>query len=151
MHILSAIPLWVFPLLVALIAIGLRASRDRSAPVWLYYALPALALLSLFRALSLGPVAVGTLAMAWLAGTALGHALQPRWTVARSGPRIELRGEWLTMGTVLSLFIANFTAGMALGMAPTLAHGSVFGLFYGLFCGMLSGTLMGRTLSILRA
>lgn len=151
MQILSAIPLWVLPLLAALIAIGLRASRDRSAPVWLYYILPALALLSLLRALALGPVAVTALGVAWFAGIALGQRLQPRWTIARQGARVTLRGEWVTMATVLSLFLANFAAGMTQNIAPALAQGPTFGLIYGLFCGTVSGSLAGRSLSLLRA
>lgn len=146
--ILSAIPFWVYPLLLGLIVLGARANRDRSSSVLLIYALPLLGLLSLNRALGLGDLATTALAMSWVIGGAIGYALQPRWTIARNARRVQLRGEKLTMVTVLILFSANFGAGMTLGMAPDMAQSALFGEIYGLISGGLAGTLAGRALSV---
>ena len=94
--ILSAIPLWVFPLLFGLIWLGTRAARDRTVSPWLVYTLPLLGLLSLFRALGLteAEIALMALFLSYLAGTGLGYWIQPRWIVARSagrGPRRDDR------------------------------------------------------------
>ncbi|WP_425099782.1 hypothetical protein [Tropicibacter sp. S64] len=149
-QILANIPLWVFPLLVLLVALGLRATRDRTAPVWVLYLMPLLGLLSLSRALSLGPVALAALLAGWGLGVLTGLWLQPRWTMARQGMRVTLRGESVTVCTVLGLFLVNFAAGMVQGMAPALAAGAEFGLGWGLLAGLLSGSLAGRALSIAR-
>ncbi|MCT4553128.1 MAG: hypothetical protein N4A53_00405 [Pelagimonas sp.] len=149
-HILSAIPLWVVPLLFGLIFLGRRAQFERSSPVFLIYALPLLGLLSLNRAISLGDLASAALLAGWAAGVALGLRLQPRWSLSRSQRRVQLRGEHLTMVTVLGLFALNFAAGMAQGMAPNLATGTMFGGLFGAVAGGLSGSLAGRAIHIAR-
>ncbi|WGW03879.1 hypothetical protein [Tropicibacter oceani] len=148
--ILSTIPLWVFPLLLGLIVLGLRALGDRSSPVLVIYALPLLGLLSLNTASRLGWAAVLALALAWVVGAGLGHAAQPKWTVSRSARRVVLRGEAVTMVTILTLFVVNFAVGMTQGIAPDLAGGILFAAGYGSIAGLLSGSLAGRALSVWR-
>lgn len=147
---LSAVPLWVFALLIALIILGRRAQQDRSSPIALIYALPLLGLLSLNRALDLGEVATTTLLMGWASGVFAGYILQPYWALSRSGKRVELKGESVTLATVLTLFASNFAAGMAQAMASDLSTTVTFGLIYGVFGGVLSGSLAGRALFIAR-
>ena len=152
--ILSAIPLWVFPLLFGLIWLGTRAARDRTVSPWLVYTLPLLGLLSLFRALGLpeADIALMALFLSYLAGTGLGYRIQPRWIVARSAGRVHLRGEWVTMTTILGLFTLNFATGMSQGMtqgmAPALADGAGFAVGFGTLAGLMSGSLLGRALRV---
>lgn len=147
---LSHIPLGVFPLFIGLVALGLYARRDRVSRVLLINALPLLGIMSLIRAVALGLPAIAALALGWAIGTALGQHLQPHWTVARDTYRVALRGETVTMITVLGLFIVNFAAGMIHGIAPQQAESAIFGLFYGGIAGTLSGSFAGRTLYIAR-
>jgi len=148
--ILSAIPLWVFPLLFGLIWLGTRAARDRTVSPWLVYTLPLLGLLSLFRALGLTEANIALIALfvSYLAGTGLGYRMQPRWIVARSAGRVHLRGEWVTMTTILGLFTLNFATGMTQGMAPALADGARFAVGFGTLAGLMSGSLLGRALRV---
>lgn len=148
--ILSAIPLWVFPLLFGLIWLGTRAARDRTVSPWLVYTLPLLGLLSLFRALGLteADIALIALFLSYLAGTRLGYWIQPRWIVARSAGRVHLRGEWVTMTTILGLFTLNFATGMSQGMASALADGTGFAVGFGTLAGLMSGSLLGRALRV---
>jgi hypothetical protein len=148
--ILSAIPLWVVPLLFGLILLGTRATRDRTVSPWLVYTLPLLGLLSLFRALGLteADIALRALLLSYLAGTGLGYRMQPRWIVARSTGRVHLRGEWVTMTTILGLFTLNFATGMTQGMAPALADGVGFAVGFGTLAGLMSGSLLGRALRV---
>lgn len=150
MQILTAIPLWVLPLFLALLLIGLRARKERSTPVIVLCLLPLLGVLSLMRGLALGPVALAALALGWTVGVWIGASLQPRWTLARTGSRVHLRGESVTLVTMLTLFAANFAGGMVQGMAPEVASGPVFGLGWGLLAGLLSGSYAGRALAVLR-
>ena len=52
---ISNIPIWVLPLFIVLFIVGLRASKDRSAPILLIYLLPLLGLLTLRNITSLAP------------------------------------------------------------------------------------------------
>lgn len=148
--ILSAIPLWVFPLLFGLVWLGSRARKTRAVSPWLVYALPMLGLLSVNRALGLAEAAVIALILAYLAATFWGYRAQAAWVIRREARRVHLRGEWVTMVTVLSLFGVNLAAGMVQGMAPALAGGTPFAIGFGLLAGALSGSLMGRALRVAR-
>jgi len=146
--ILTQIPLWVFPVFLGLLWLGARASRPRRAPVLLIYALPLLGLLTLSRALGMGELAAGALALGWLAGAAAGWAMQPRWTVARDARRVDLRGEWVTMATIMALFWGNFALGLAEGIAPVSTAAPGLAVAFGLIAGAVSGTLAGRALRV---
>jgi hypothetical protein len=150
--LLSAIPIWVFPLLAGLIWLGRRATRDRSVSVWLIYALPLLGLMSLNRALGLplAEVALTALVIAYLVGSALGFAVQPMWIVARDASKVRLRGEWVTMITLLGLFSLNFAAGMMHGMNPRMTDAMIPTLVFGAAAGLLSGSLAGRAICVAR-
>lgn len=146
--ILTAIPLWVLPLFLGLLVLGARATRDREVSVLLVYALPLLGLLTVNRAQGLGEGAVLALLLGWVPGAALGWALQPRWTLARSANRVRLRGEWATMATIMALFWGNFALGMAAGAAPEVTGGMGIALAFGGLGGALSGTLAGRAIRV---
>lgn len=150
--ILSAIPLWVFPLLFGLVWLGSRASKTRTVSIWPVYALPLLGLLSLNAAqgLAQAETALTALVVAYLAGAVWGYRAQTAWVIRRDARRVHLRGEWVTMVTILSLFVLNFATGMVQGMAPALAGGTVFAIGFGALAGVLSGSLMGRALRVAR-
>lgn len=148
LSILTQIPLWVFPVFLGLLVIGARASHERSAPVLLIHALPLIGLLTLHRAQEMGEAAVAALALGWLAGAALGWALQPRWTIARDARRVRLRGEWVTLASVMILFFSSFALGMAEGIAPGSTASNGLALAFGLGAGAVSGSLAGRALRV---
>jgi|AntRauMFilla1563_2_1112583.scaffolds.fasta_scaffold19861_2 hypothetical protein len=66
---LTGAPLWVWPLLVVLVAVGLRSLRARTVPVALVYGLPALGVMAL-------RTVAGLPAQGWIWGVfALAYAL----------------------------------------------------------------------------
>lgn len=150
--ILSAIPLWVFPLLFGLIWLGMRSSRDRAVSPWLVYALPLLGLLSVSRAqgLAMAEPALAALAGTCALGAIWGYHMQPRWIIARDDRHVHLRGEWISMATILCLFGLNFATGMAQGMAPAVTSSAGFALAFGMLAGLPSGSLLGRALRVAR-
>lgn len=152
LSIFSAIPLWVFPLLIGLLWLGRRATRSRAVTPLLIYALPLLGLMTLDRAMALplAELALGVLVPAYMLGAVLGYALQPRWIVARDARKVHLRGEWATMITIMGLFCLNFAAGMLDGMAPALTDSLALTLLYGGIAGLFSGSLAGRALRVAR-
>lgn len=155
MTILSAIPLWVWPLFVLLLVVGLRATRPRRAPVALFLALPLLGALSLRSLAALpapGPAQVWTVwALALAAGGLAGYRLQRRWLIDRQGAFVTLRGEWLTLVVVMVIFWSNFVTGLLGAMAPDLAASPVFGTALALVLGLCAGSFAGRALRVLRA
>lgn len=148
----SAIPLGVFPLFFGLIWLGHRASRDREVSTTLIYALPLLALLSLNRALSLpeSEAVLSAMIPAWTVGAFWGYRAQKHWAIRKSEGRVQLRGEYVTMGVLLGMFTVNFVAGALRDIAPEIIESLGFSLGFGGLSGVLSGTFFGRALRIAR-
>lgn len=146
-------PLWIWPLLVLLLFIGWRATRDRSAPRALIYALPAMVVLTLatLARLEVGGwvwlVALG----AWLIGARLGLALQPRWTLGHDGTRVRLRGEWVTMSTIMGLFWLSYAHGVLAAVAPEITGSLAYAISLPAVLPLLSGSLAGRAISVARS
>lgn len=153
MTIISNIPLWVWPLFVLLLVVGLRATRPRRAPLALIMALPLLGVLSL-RALAAlpSPQIVWSLwALGLLIGVLLGYRLQARWLIARQGAWVQLRGEWLTLVVMMVIFWSNFTLGMATAIAPGVIALPVIQGVVALILGACAGTFLGRAIRTFRA
>lgn len=153
MTILSNIPLWVWPLFVLLLLVGLRATRTRRAPLVLILALPLLGALSL-RALSALPdpqIVWSLWPLGLLTGTLLGYRLQTRWLIARQGAWVHLRGEWLTLILTMVIFWSNFATGMAQAITAALVAGLAFQAGLALLLGGCAGTFLGRAIRTLRA
>ena len=53
--IITETPVWVWPLFLLLLAVGLRARHERFVPVGLFYGLPLLGLSALNAVLGLSP------------------------------------------------------------------------------------------------
>lgn len=146
-------PIWVWPLLIVLLFVGLRATRKRSSSIFLYYGLPFLAILSM-RTVFIQPnqmTAWLCFLSAYAAGAALAYRWQSRWLVEKSGNRISLRGEWVTLITVMIIFWSNFANGMVLDIAPAAQNSLIFTAIFTATIGWASGTFLGRTLYVLRS
>ena len=81
LQFIAGAPLWVWPLLALLIMIGLRATRRRTTPAWLFYLLPLLVAINLVRLFQLDPVPSVWAAyfLAYAIGAAAGAATQKHW------------------------------------------------------------------------
>jgi uncharacterized membrane protein len=109
-------PVWVWPLLVALVALGISRMREREMPVWRLLLLPALLVsVSVLTALFGGLNAAALLALS--AGMALG-AMVGWWTMRDvevhrlAGNRVRVRGESVSLMAILAIFASRFAAGM---------------------------------------
>ncbi len=153
MAFLSNAPIWVWPLFLALLFLGLRSTRTRRVPVALIVALPFLGLLSLRNLAGLNvPSLVWPLwAVAVLLGALAGHALQKRWLIRREGAFAQVKGEWLTLIVVMLIFWSNFVFGAVEAAAPGLKSGPAFVIPMALILGACAGSFAGRAIRILRA
>jgi hypothetical protein len=151
--IATGAPLWVWPLLAVLVLLGLRSTRSRVSPVLPFYLIPFLAILAVraVAALHATPELWGLFAASYAMGAVLGWRVQPRWIMGRDDRRVALRGEALTLVTILTVFLANFALGTMQAVAPQVAAGTGFRAGFVLIVGLVAGLFLGRTLAILRA
>lgn len=148
--IATGTPVWVWPLLAVLSAIGFAATRERVSPVWAYYFIPLMGVFAVRAVAGLSPAVEiwGLLGAAYLAGAVAGWRVQPRWIIERAGMRVRLRGEALTLATILTVFAANFVVGTVQAVAPDVAGSTGFQIGFVLVEGIASGLFLGRTLAI---
>ena len=157
MNILFQIPVWVWPLFVGLLIVGFRSTHARRAPVWVFYLLPLLAFILIVRVWSmaqthpLGGWLYGIMLLFLGMGIVLGFRLQPRWIEGRSAHHVHLRGEWVTLMTVMGIFGLNFIMGMIGGVAPDMLQGVTVPVVYIGIVGVLSASLTGRALAVAKA
>ncbi|KAF0137027.1 MAG: Uncharacterized protein FD152_723 [Xanthobacteraceae bacterium] len=148
MPILTAAPLWVWPLLALLMVLGLRSRQERTLPMAVVYLLPAIGLLTLPTLLAL-PHAVVALAahvVAYGAGAATGYRLQGRWLLAKRDGRVRIAGENLTLVGMMTLFSAKFVHGSTMAAAPAAISSGAYGMAFAAVTGLAAGLLGGRAL-----
>ncbi len=152
-QVFSGAPLWVWPLLVLLLVIGFNAMRTRQTLALPIYFLPLLGLLSLNSvnniATSAGIWAVFLLA--YLGGAFFGYRFQASRLLSKTGKRVHLTGEGLTLVVILILFSANFVVGVLTAVAPDILASAYFQGGFAATLALASGSFLGRALFILRA
>jgi len=152
MEILTKTPVWVWPLFVLLVVIGLRAAHDRWVPATVIYFLPLLGLLSINNMLALpNQVVVWVLFIAVYAlGLLFGVRLQGAWLLGRKGHRIHVSGEWVTMTTIVAVSLASFFNGLLVAIAPEVV--ALPAVYLGLTAlkGFISGIFIGRAICVWR-
>lgn len=153
MTFVSNIPVWVLPLFLWLLFLGLRATRTRTVPIVLICALPLLGLLTVRNIASLAPpLWIVMLALAvYIFGAWLGMRAQRKWIIARHGMKLEVRGEWVTLAAMMVLFLAGFALGAATAIAPGIAANVVFAAAFCSVTALVSGQFLGRAIASFRA
>ncbi len=149
---LTGAPVWVWPLLLLLILVGLRARQARSVPVVLIYLLPLLGLLALRSTAALPADNWIWLVFGggYAAGVWAGHHLQARWVRAREGARVRLAGENLTLVVMMVIFWANFAGGVLREVAPAVYGMAAFQVILVLLVAASAGSFAGRALRVWR-
>lgn len=152
-NILTNAPVWIWPLLILLILIGLRASKDRSAPIWLICSLPLLGLLSLnaVNGLTPNPGIWLVFALLYLLGAVLGLGFQRRIILEKTASRVTLRGEWLTLVVLMAIFWMNFVGGFLNAVFPAVYASWVFHAIFAAAAGLSAGSFMGRAVAAIKA
>lgn len=145
-------PVWVWPLLAGLIFIGLRAAREREVAVGVFIAFPFFGLISLGAMIRAGaPVAGWTaFALALGAGALAGDRYQGGVLLSRGRRTVRVRGEWMTMATVMAIFWTSYALGVASALTPELVATLPIALGSAALSGVVSGLFAGRALRVLR-
>lgn len=153
LEIARNVPLWVPPLFVLLLVLGLKARHRRDVPVVLIYLIPLLSILSLRTLMGLPagawiwPVFMGLLGL----GIWAGHRTQLRYLISRQGWRVTVAGEWMTLVLLMSVFSLNFAVRVLGTVAP---HSMTFWpvhLLVAMALGIVSGMFVGRAFCVWRA
>lgn len=155
-QIVTRAPLWVWPLLAALIALGLSQTKRRQVSLARVTILPvAMAGFSVWGTVSsfgATPAVIGL----WLAAMLIVLSI-----LFQSGPprlasydattrRFDLPGSWVPMLLILGIFITKFSVGAALSVQPVLKYQVPFILTATLVYGIFSGLFAGRAARLLR-
>ena len=147
--IFSHTPLWVWLILAALVALGLRQARDHAvAPARLWIQPVVLGALSLSGTVS----AFGAQALplaGWLAGVLLGVAANqqlrlPRLVQLLPDGRLSIGGSWVPMALLMLIFWLRYVVAVSLTMSPSLAGEPVFVALAGALYGAASGLFGAR-------
>lgn len=152
MSVFTGAPVWVWPLLAGLLALGLHAARDRESPVLPFYLLPLLGVLSLATASRMSegwPVWLG-FGAAYAVGAMAGYRMQGRWIRGRMPGRVALRGEWVTLSVIMLLFWTSFGWNVAAVLAPQAMAALAPQLVWAVLAGLAAGSLPGRGLRVAR-
>jgi len=153
--ILQHTPVWVWPLLAALLALGLRQAFPRTVTLRRAMLLPvAMLALSLWGVISV--FGSGPALAAWALGglTAAswsmhgGGARSVRWSAAEQSFRLP--GSWVPLMLILGIFCTKFGVGMSLAQHPELRSADSFALGASLVYGVFSGLFAGRALGLWR-
>lgn len=143
-------PFWVWPLLLVLIAAGLRLSRTRSVPPTpvivisgVMLSVSLLGVISVFHASALALLAwLSLLVLTLIACRQWGY---PRgWHYDAHTKRLHVPGSWWPMILFLLIFSLKFAVGMALSLRPQWALQTRFLLPVSALYGLLSGIFAAR-------
>ncbi len=159
MQTLQHIPVWVFGLLIGLIALGLLQTRTRHIPkqrlLGINIALTVFTLVGVVQQWRPTPwLALGLLSWAAscaLVGWALGQGPAPAGASYNADTRrYTAPGSWLPLALFMAIFACKFVVGMLTATAPEHIHSLNAAIGISAVYGLFSGVLNGRALRLLK-
>ena len=159
MNTLQHIPVWVFFLLLGLIAMGLQQTRTRQLRskrlLGISIALTMFTLVGVVQQWRHTPwLALGLLSWAatcWASAWALGQGAAPQG--ARYNPETRhftVPGSWLPLGLFMTIFACKFVVGMLSATAPEHIQSVQAAIGISALYGLFSGLLNARALRLLK-
>lgn len=146
-QIVTNTPLWVWPLMMLVVWLGVLGLRSRTLPLWRLAILPVVGLVLSSAGIGQSPQPALAL-VAWLAALAvaapLGFLLGHRRAVRRlDDGRLEIAGGWFMLVFGLSIFAVRYALGVIFGMAPGLRTDPVWIALAGGVGGFVAGIGLG--------
>ena len=110
--------------------------------------LPLLGLLSAnaVNSLSLSGFMWGAFTAAYLVGALAGFSFQRRVISYKSAGRVTLKGEWITLITLMTIFWMNSTGGIVKAVSPDTFSASGFHMAFAAIAGLAAGSFIGRAM-----
>jgi hypothetical protein len=159
MQTLQHIPVWVFALLLGLIALGLVQTRTRHIRkqrlLGINIALTVFTLVGVVQQWRLTPwLALSLLswaAMGLLVAWALGQGAAPEGaSFEPETRRFTVPGSWLPLTLFMTIFACKFAVGMTTAMAPDLLDSLSAAIGVSALYGLLSGVLNAKAWRLLK-
>jgi hypothetical protein len=159
MQTLQHIPVWVFALLIGLIALGLVQTRTRHIRkqrlLGINIALTVFTLVGVVQQWRLTPwLALSLLswaAMGLLVAWALGQGAAPEGaSFEPETRRFTVPGSWLPLTLFMTIFACKFAVGMTTAMAPDLLDSLSAAIGVSALYGLLSGVLNAKAWRLLK-
>ena len=154
-QIVANTPLWVWPLMVFVLWLGLQGLRPRVIPVWRLAILPAVSLATSLGGIaqSANPVWAATgWALALLAFLPLGWVFGQNRAVRLlpEDARVEIAGGWFALVFGISIFAVRYAMGVLFGVLPALRGEALWIYLSGAVGGMVAGIGIGWLANLLR-
>lgn len=154
-QIVANTPLWVWPLMVFVLWLGVQGLRPRVIPWWRLAILPAVGLATSLGGIaqSANPVWAATgWALALFTFLPLGWALgQDRPVRRRAGDgRLEIAGGWFALLFGVSIFAVRYALGVLFGVLPALRAEPFWICLSGAVGGTVAGIGIGWLANLLR-
>jgi hypothetical protein len=159
MQTLQHIPVWVYFLLMGLIALGLQQTRTRHIPMrrllGINIALTLFTLVGVVQQWRPTPWLLPGL-LSWavscaLVAWALGQGPAPAGaSYETSSRRFTVPGSWLPLALFMAIFACKFVVGMLSATAPEAIHSMQAAIGISALYGLFSGVLNARALRLLR-
>ena len=154
--ILQNTPLWVWGVLVGLLALGLLQTRARRVSRQFVSLLPAImVLLSLFAVVASFGASVAALS-AWAVGLAMGVVVNGVVLLGPKGVRYDLKdrtfelpGSWVPLALMLTIFCTRFAVGVSTGLNSPLVGTVGFIGCVSVILGSCSGLFLSRAMRTL--
>ena len=159
MQTLQHIPVWVFALLIGLIALGLVQTRTRHIHkqrlLGINIALTVFTLVGVVQQWRLTPwLALSLLSwatMGLLVAWALGQGAAPEGaSFEPETRRFTVPGSWLPLTLFMTIFACKFAVGMTTAMAPDLLDSMSAAIGVSALYGLLSGVLNAKAWRLLK-
>ena len=149
---IASIPVWVPFLLLGLLAIGWRQTRERLVrPRTLTLVAVGMGLLSwsgLRSSLGTDPATVALWLSGLVAALLAGGPLMGLTGLQKVGERVRVPGSWWPMALILTIFSVRFVLGWAHGVHSPLLQTAWFGLLCASLLGLCSGAFGARALAV---
>lgn len=149
-QIINGAPIWVWPLLVGLIFLGLRATQSRTTPYMPTYFYWLLGILPINAVNSFSPAPIIWIAFVafYLLGAGLAFQFQRRIIVTKAAGRMTLKGEWVTLIVFMTVFWMNFAGGVVEAISPETYASAGFHIIFATIAGLAAGSFIGRALQV---
>ncbi|MEP3347527.1 MAG: hypothetical protein ABJN34_08320 [Litoreibacter sp.] len=144
-------PVWVWPLFVVLVIVGVMAMRDRKSSVipYFFYPLFGLSAVNAVGGLSHVSVSWAAFGISYLIGAAGAFKWQDGLVVERIGWKMTLKGDRVTILILMLIFFSNFVNGVLGVVAPQVQAGLSFAIIFACVLGAGAGSFTGRALRVI--
>lgn len=144
-------PIWVWPLFIFIIIIGLRTTKTREIHIGFYYALPLLGLTTISNIFAMPNTLIAAICFfaSYLIAAAAAFKLQKQWILNIKQSRVRVAGEWLTFTSLMLIFGLNFIRSILEATNPNIYNSMIFIALFSSIAGLVAGSFLGRSLRIL--